>query len=262
MFHKKVYCVFAAVLFLGVSGLWAGDTASFVDLGFSPDGKTYMFAQYGVESGTLKPWADLFVIDVPQNNFVSGGRVSFVNDSPVVAGQNGSGALYRLIAGNASLAARHRIDYCFQGQPLYIAVDPDAARAGTANAGVTDARSTGTAEQSPSSRSPQAPGHAPVEFRDFESGANYRASLVSRTEGSGAALKSSFYINLERTAKDGSKKSYTVGTPQVKRPLVTSYCIKKVMIAPRDGSMIMVIEMKRQDGGDIDIRYMVEALRL
>jgi hypothetical protein len=34
------------------------------------------------------------------------------------------------------------------------------------------------------------------------------------------------------------------------------------MIAPRDGSMIFVIEMKKQNGSDFDIRFMVEALRL
>lgn len=246
MFYKKACCTLAVVLFAAVSGLWAGDIASFVDLGFSPDGKTYMFAQYGVQSHTLRPWADLFVIDVPQNNFVKGGKISFINNSPVVAGQNGSGALYRLVAQNAPLAARYRIDYCFQGQPLYIAIDPPSAPPLAAVAG----------------QNPAGMDRAPVEFRDFESGASYRASLVSQTEGSGPALKSSFYINLERTAKDGSKKNYTVGTPQVKRPLVTSYCIKKVMIAPRDGSMIIVIEMRRQDGGDMNIRYMVEALRL
>jgi len=34
------------------------------------------------------------------------------------------------------------------------------------------------------------------------------------------------------------------------------------MIAPHDGSMIFLIEMKRQEGGGINIRYMIEALRL
>ena len=227
--NKKFLYIFTIILFLGAN-LWAGDTATFVDLGFSPDGKTFMFAQYGVQSNTLKPYADLFVVDVPRNNFVSGGRISYVHDSPVVSGQDGSGALYRIIARNASLAERYQINYCFQGQPLYIAMD---------NSTPTEA-----------------------EFRDFENGASYRASLVSFVEGSGASLKSSFYINLERTARDGSRKSYTVGTPQLKRPLIASYRIRKVMIAPRDGSMIMVIEMKREEGASIDIRYMVEAVRL
>jgi predicted secreted protein len=231
MFCKKLFCTLMVILFLSISSLWAGDTATFVDLGFSPDGRAYMFAQYGVQSGTLRPWADLFIVDVPRNNFVSGGRISYVHDRPVVSGQNGSGALYRLIAQNAALAERHRIDYCFQGQPLYIALD-----------GV--------------------PPNAPIEFRDFESGASYRAALISQVEGTGPSLRSSFFINLERTASDGSRKTYTVGTPQLRRPNILSYRIRRVMIAPRDGSMIFVIEMKRQDGRDFDIRYMVEAVRL
>jgi predicted secreted protein len=190
-----------------------------------------MFGQYGVQSRTLKPWAELFIVDVPQNRFVSGGRFSYVHDTPVVSGQNGSGALYRLIAQNAALAERYRINYCFQGQPLFVAID----NAVTA---------------------------APVQFRDFESGASYTASLVSFVEGSGPSLASSFYINLEKTARDGSRKTYTVGTPSVKRPQVVSYRIQKAMIAPRDGSMIFLIEMKVQDGGDFNIRYMIEALRI
>ena len=237
MFHRKIYFVFAVFLHLASSGLWAGDTASFVDLGFSPDGKIYMFGQYGVDSLTLKPWADLFIVDVSRNNFVNGGRLSYVHDKAVVSGQDGSGALYRLIAQNASLAERYKINYCFQGQPLFIALS-------NVN-NVVEVFSS-----------------MPIEFRDFQNGAFYRASLVSSTEGQGAALKSSFYINLERTSADGSKKTYCVGTPQLKRPLISSYGIKKVMIAPYDGSMIFLIEMKRVDGTSVDIRYMVEALRL
>jgi len=241
MFHKKILCVLAVSVALGVSGLWAGDTATFVDLGFSPDGRTYMFAQYGLQSKTLKPWADLFIVDVLRNNFVSGGRLSYVHDSPVVSGQDGSGALFRIIAQNVPIAEKYRINYCFQGQPLFIALD---------NAAANDLSALIPPET------------APIEFRDFASGASYRASLVSFVEGSRANLKSSFYINLERTARDGSKKNYTVGTPQLKRPLIVSYRIRKVMIAPQDGSMIMVIEMKKQEGADYNIRYMVEALHL
>jgi predicted secreted protein len=231
MFNRKAAFTFVAIFLLSLPVLWAGDTATFVDLGFSPDGKTFMFAQYGVQSRNLRPWADLFVVDVPRNNFVSGGRLSYVHDSPVVAGQDGSGALYRMISRNAALAERHRINFCFQGQPLFIALDE------------------------------RAPGEA-IEFRDFETGANYRASLVSYIEGSGAALKSSFFIALARTTQDGSKKIYIVGNSAIKRSMVASYQIRKVMIAPHDGSMIFLIQMKVMDGGDANIRYMVEALRL
>ena len=250
MFCKKILCTLG-VLFLAASGLWAGDTASFVDLGFSPDGKTYIFAQYGVQSKTLRPWADLFVVDVPRNNFVSGGRISYTHDKPVVSGQDGSGALYRIIARNASLTDKYQVNYCFQGQPLFIALDNPGGNLGSAE----------PRPQAPAA-GPVLPEQAPIEFRDFEIGASYRATLVPFVEGSGTSLKSSFYINLERTTRDGAKKNYTVGTPQLKRSLIVSYRIRKVMIAPNDGSMIFVIEMKRLEDGETNIRYMVEAVRL
>ena len=229
---KKIFWALLIFIITGAAVLWAGDTASFVDLGFSPDGKTYVFAQYGVQSGTLKPWAELFVVDVPRNNFVSGGKVSYVYDSPVVSGQDGSGALFRIISRNAALTERYGVNFLFQGQPLYVSLDD-----------------------------PSVPPGQNIEYRDFENGTSFRANLVSSVEGTGANLASSFFISLEKTGKDGSRQTYTVGTPAVKRPQVVSYRIRKVIKAPRDGSMILIIEMKKQSGSDFDIRYMVEALR-
>jgi predicted secreted protein len=233
MLPRKIFLLAVLILMSAAFALWAGDTASFVDLGFSPDGRIYMFAQYGVQSKTLRPWADLFVVDVPRNNFVPNGRISYVHDSPVLAGQDGSGALYRIISRNAGMADQHGVTFLRQGQPLYIALDNDPPFSGES-----------------------------IEFRDFESGNSFRANLSALVEGSGENLKSSFYINLENTSRNGTKKTYVVGTPQLKRPLIASYRIKKVMIAPRDGSIIFVIEMKRQADGGYDIRYMVEAARL
>jgi predicted secreted protein len=233
MFERKSSYLIIATLILCTSYLRAGDIASFVDLGFSPDGRTYMFAQYGVQSGTLKPWADLFVVDVTRNDFVSGGKISYTHNVPVVGGQNGSGALYRLIAQNAALAQQYGISFLLQGYPLYISLenDPDTP--------------TGT-----------------IEFRDFEQNLSYRAVLVPYTEGTGAAARSSFYINLERTARDGSKKTYVAGNPQIKRALISSYGIKKIITAPRDRFMVFVIEMKQQNGESFNIRYMIETLQL
>jgi predicted secreted protein len=230
MFCRKIICSLALILFFGLAGLWAGDTATFVDLGFSPDGRIFVFAQYGVQSGTLRPWADLFVVDVERNNFVSGGRVSYVHDHPVLSGQDGQGALHQIIARNAGLSERHRVNHCFQGRPLYIAGDDSFVQA--------------------------------AEFRDFASGDSYRAVLVQQHEGSDANLRSSFHISIERTLRDGSRRTYTVGTPQLRRPLISSYRIREVIVSPNGASMILVIEMIRQEGANTDIRYMVEALRL
>ena len=233
MTARKTFLVLFLIVFSNVFFLFAGDMASFVDLGFSADGRTYAFAQYGVRSGTLRPWAELFIVDVPRNNFVQGGRLSYVHDSSIAAGQDGSGAFYRLIAGNTSIIERNGINYLNQGQPLFISLDE-----------------------------PNSPPVQSIEFRDFESGAFYRASINSWTQGNGENLTSSFEINLERTARDGSRRTYTVGTPSVRRPQIVSYRIRKVITAPNNDSMILLIEMKRQNGADFDIRFMVEALRL
>ncbi|MDR0584999.1 MAG: DUF2259 domain-containing protein [Treponema sp.] len=229
---KKTFLTAAGVLIICV-GLWAGDTASFVDLGFSPNGGVYMFGQYGVRSGTLKPWADLFMVDVARNDFVSGGKVSYAHDSPISPGQDGSGALYRLIAENAGLASRYGVSFSGQGQPLYIALDGEDSLFGET-----------------------------IEFRYFESGKFYRAKLVSSTEGSGQYLRSSFYINLECSSDDGRRESYTIGDMSVKRQGVISYHIKKVITDSGGDSIVFVIEMRRQAEGGPDIRYMVETLRL
>jgi predicted secreted protein len=235
MLMKKAAMVSGMVLL--AFSLWAGDTASFVDLGFSPDGQVYMFAQYGVQTSTLRPWADLFAVDVPRNNFVSGGKLSYIHESPVLAGQDGSGAFFRLLSHNGALADQNKVTFMNQGKPLYISLENDDVLS-------DGARSSG------------------IEFRDFSKGDSYRAVLVPYAEGTGANLKSSFYIELERTGANGSRKSYTVGTPGVKRSLIASYKIKKVISAPHEGSLIFVIETRKQADSGYDVRYMVEALKL
>ncbi|MDR3275848.1 MAG: DUF2259 domain-containing protein [Treponema sp.] len=227
--------LFAALLigFSSASLLWAGDQATFVDLGFSPDGKTYMFGQYGLQAKTLRPWAEIFVVDVPRNDFVAGGELSYIHDSPASSGQDGSGAFFRLISRNAALADRYSISFLAQGRPLYLSLEEGSSSGG------------GT-----------------IEFRDFERNASYRAVLVSTVEGNGEGLKSSFRIDLEQRPDSGAAKTYTAGNPAVKRPLIASYRIRRVIAAPQHDSLIFVIETRKQTGEGYDIHYMVETLRI
>jgi predicted secreted protein len=226
---------FFAVTLLAICGaaLWAGDTASFVDLGFSQDGRVYMFAQYGVLANTLKPWADLYAVDVPGNNFVLGGKVSYSSNNPVNAGNDGIGALYRIITQNSALADRWGVDYLHQGHPLYIALDPESA----------------------------SPREERIEFRDFERGFSYQARLIPTVEGSGANLQSSFYISLDRTGPAGDRRTFSIGSPDVKRSQIAAYRIKKVIASPLDNSVIFVIETRKPAANGYDIRYMVETFR-
>jgi len=232
MCFRRIFPVLAGLFLLCAAVLGAGDSASFVDLGFSPDGGIYVFAQYGVRSGTLRPWAELFVVDMARNDFVRGGRLSYTHNNPIEAGQDGSGALFHLVAQNAALAARHEVIFPNQGLPLYISLEGDPAYNGEN-----------------------------ITFRDFISGISYKAGLTETITGEGTNLRSSFYITLESSESDGTVKTYTVGTPELRRPQIISYRIKKVLIAPSGNSLIFVIEMKRRSESGHDIRYMVEALR-
>jgi predicted secreted protein len=220
------------LLVFNAAVLRAGDSASFVDLGFSTDGRTYMFAQYGVQAGTLYPWADLFIVDVTHNDFVPQGRISYTHDKPIDAGQDGAGALYRLLIQNAAIIERYGLSYPNQGQPLYIALNGDPAYDG-----------------------------ATITFRDFVSDTFYQANLVENIKDSGENARSSFYITLESAGSDGAARTFTIGTPQLERAAIFSYRIKKVLVAPSGNALIFVIEMKRHAENGHDIRYMVEALR-
>ena len=239
MFYKKTLITLVTILILGVSGLPARDTATFVDLGFSPDSRTFMFAQYGVQAGTLRPWAELFIVDVPGNNVINGGSLSYTHGSPVVFGQNGSGAFHSVLVRNAPVVERYRINHSIQGRPLFIAhrVFEDRYLVNYVENSTTNV----------------------IEFRDFETGASYRATLVKTREGTGAALRSSFHINVEREGRDGARTNHMVGNPHISRPLVASYRIRQVRVF--GDAMIFIIETQRQEGGNISVRYMVEALQ-
>jgi predicted secreted protein len=231
MLSKKI-SIILIILLTCVSVLWAGDSAVFIDLGFSPDGRTYMFGQHGVLSPSLRPWAELYVVDMASNNFVPNGRHAVTHNSPIRAGQDGSGVFYQLLAANSNLTNRYRLNFQYQGQPLYISRNEN----------------------------PPANGEI-IESRDFNSGIRYRAELVPIITGSGPNLRSQFYIILEFRMPNGERKDLTVGTPHHLRPRITQYNIKRVIVDSTGNSMIFVIEMKRLAENSHDIRYMVEAVR-
>jgi predicted secreted protein len=233
MLLKKTVLILLIILLTCVSALWAGDSAVFVDLGFSPDGRSYMFGQYGVLSPSLRPWADLYVVDVVSNTFVQNGRVSFTQDTPIKAGQDGSGILHRLVSNNSNLTNRYNINFQNQGLPLYISRD-----------------------ENPPPRGEK------IDFRDFLSGKSYKAQLIPTITGSGRNVRSQFYINLEASSPNGQYKTYTIGTPNYVRQGITQYNIKKVLVDASGSSIIFVVEMLRTTDNGYDIRYMVEAVKL
>ncbi|MDR3325327.1 MAG: DUF2259 domain-containing protein [Spirochaetaceae bacterium] len=230
MRRKKLFLFSLIAFFCGAFNVYAGDVANFSDFGFSEDGKFYTFAQYGVYEDSLIPWAELYIVDVARNDYASGGRISQKGTGRIKAGQDGSDTLSRAVSSAA--AVKFGVDFLAQGVPLYISLENG-----------------------------QNPKGETIEFRDFDNGVSYAATLKPVVYGDGSALKSSFYISLTRD--DGRTATHTVGSPDIRRANITTYTIKKALVAPDGKSLVFVIEMTRQkDKADApDIRYMVETIR-
>jgi predicted secreted protein len=227
--HKRAILV--SFLLLAALAVSAGDAAVFQNLGFSPDGRHFMFALYGVKEKTTLPYAELYAVDVARNRFVAGGVRKMVGKVPVDPGSDGRGALLNLLAETLNLKKRYGIDHTLTGRLVYILLDG--------------------AEPKPE-----------LEFRDFQADRKYRIVLNQSSIGSGEGIRSSFHLVI--TVEEGSDRirSYTVGDPEYWRDGVRRYRIRQVILAPDGRSLIFVMEKELEEPSGADIRYMVETLKL
>jgi predicted secreted protein len=206
----------------------AGDVAQFVNLGFSPDGKSFMFGQYGItEKGSL-PWAGACIVEVAKNAFVPKGNTQLTGSQAVDPGASGLGALLKALSSSAAQVKRYKIDHLVSGRLLYILMDG-------------------------------APAADALEFRDFQSGKSYRVALAQSLSPKGES--SSFSITVSITDKDGKTGSFVAGDPTFKRPGVKAYHIKQIILSPDGGSLVFVVQKEEQDTNGNNIRYMVETAR-
>ena len=222
---------FLIIIFLAAcSLLFAGDYATFQNLGFSADSGYFMFGQYGADEKNALPYAEIFVVDVAANRFVPGGVKEAAYDNPIQPGVDGRGALFNLLTDSVELKKRWRIDHTLTGRLVYILLDGAQPK-------------------------------SQLEFRDFQDKKKYRITLVQSARGSGTEVSSSFHLVITVEGESGSFTTHTVGLPDYWRKGVRSYKIKQVLLAPDERSVVMVIEREEQDSSGVNIRYMVETLR-
>ena len=232
MVYKNARHVFVILLLIAITGVaCAGNAVRFVNLGFSPDSRTFMFAQHGIVAESGFPFAEIFTVDVPDNSFVSGGVVRETYDSPISPGQDGSGALYTLLPDLYDVIARYRISHLTQGRLIYLLVDGAEVR-------------------------------NRIEFRDFETGNAYTISISQDRRGSGDSVRASFYLDVVRTLSDGMELKHRVGRPGYYRDDIDRYRINQVIMAPDERSIVVVVERIRETASGLRIRYMVETVRL
>ncbi len=233
---KKILLA-SAVLFAAVAGLFAGDVATFVDKGFSEDGKTYVFAQYGRTDKKFQGWAEIIQVDIAKNDYVSGG---VFRTKPTAVTSDKSGVeVYESLEGKSFYYFKNiKLKKADPDHVLYICDDP--AKAGTDT----------------------------IEFQDFSNSdisnpTVFHIQLVPTVIGKGKNVKSSFYINVEK--RDASGKvlsSYKVGSPDIVRKGISGYKIERIMCDASKKNFIFVVEKTMEDDTGVSIRYMVEAAEI
>ena len=221
----------AAFLFAALVPAFAGDVATFVNLGFSPDSAYFMFGQYGIDPAVGKPYAETYLVDCRKNDFVDTGLLRRTFDAALEPGQDAVGALFTLVGDQQGLIRKYRIDHLRPGRLLYILMD---------------------GQEPPASLS----------FRDFKTGSSFEVSLNQSSSESKSSLSSSFGIALSVMAKDGAAKRVVGGNPDIKRQGVKAYVIRRIISAPDEKTLVFIVEKRMVDKGDSAIRYMVEALKL
>lgn len=232
---RKILTIAAAVILTAASA-FAGDAASFVDIGFSEDGKTYIFGTYGKTDKNYEPWAEIYTVDVAANEFVKG-EVFKSKKGDVSPNASGKDAFDKLKSSTEWKIGKYNAKPANAKTLLYL----------------RDSESKGDTEE--------------IVFKDFENSTEdhsvfYNVRLVPEYEGYGKNVKSKFYINVVRKDENGDVLStIKVGTPDFKRKGISSYKIDKIFTDASGKSLVFIVQKKFEDNTGTSIRYMVETYR-
>ncbi|MEE3314120.1 MAG: DUF2259 domain-containing protein [Treponema sp.] len=217
-------------------GAFAGDAAVFSDIGFSEDGLTYIFGQYGKTDVHYEAWAEVYTVDVAKNDFVPNG-VFKTKPSAETASFSGKSAFESLIKKTGWYWKKYNCTPSSVGTLLYV-------------------------RESESKKPTEV-----IQFKDFESSTAeksiyYNIQLVPTFYGSGKNLESKFHICMEKKDSEGNLlASCIVGTPEFRRKGVVKYRIDKIFTDKSGKSFVFIVEKTQQDDTGLSIRYMVETVR-
>jgi predicted secreted protein len=217
------------ILVAGAVSAFAGDVATFVNLGFSGDSSHFMFGFHGIDGDTNRPFAEIYTVDVKTNSFVAGGVAKESFAETLHPGQDASGAFYALLEKNAGLVQKFRINHLKQGRLLYVLLNGDTTKGN-------------------------------LDFRDFNTGNEYSVELTQNTVGAGSQVKSSFYIRMDIRGK--TPGTYPVGRPGYYREKVMDYRIRQILLSPDGRHVVFVIERDQYSATGKSVRFMVETVKL
>lgn len=215
---------------------YAGDAAVFEDLGFSKDGKTYLFAQYGKTDKDFQAWAEIYTVDVAENNYVKN-EVYKTEPKEIAREASGKQAFASLLEKTEWKRSKYNAQKAEASELLY----------------VREVENKKASDE--------------ISFKDFEASTEdkeifYKIKLIPQFEGKGKNVKSKYYIDVKQTDLKGNiLNSWKVGTPELKRKGISSYLIDKIFTSKDKKSLVIVVQKTLEDDRGTSIRYMVETLR-
>lgn len=232
---KKI--VVAALVAISAALCFAGDAAVYTDIGFSEDGSTYIFGQYGKTDKKFQAWAEIYTVDVAKNAYVKN-DVYTLKPSSFTSQYSGKQAYDNLLTKAEWKLSKYNYKNADPANLLYVAQNET---------------------KSPTEE---------IVFKDFDNSTKenpvyFHIKLVPTITGKDRNVKSQFYIDLQKVDGEGKvilqKK---VGTPDFKRDGISSYRIVKIFTDASGLSMVFVVEKTLEDETGTSIRYMVETVRL
>lgn len=231
---KYILCLVFAILSVS---LFAGDVAAFEDIGFSADGKTYLFAEYGITDKDFQGYAEIYAVDIEKNDFLKNG-VYKTNPSKATTGKSGSSVYTELKEKHGKWLNSFNATPVSLDDILYI--KSNDSKLNTETISVTD-----------------------FVHSSQENPISYDFTLVPYYEGKGKSLVSSFYIVVEKKNKSGDiLEKIVVGNPDVKRKMISNYAIEKIFCTKDAKSFVILVEKISEENGVPTIRYMVETFKL
>jgi predicted secreted protein len=226
------------LLVIPAAFVFAGDLAVLENLGFSADGRYFMFGQHVLVTDAGQAYAETAVVDVARNDFVPSGWKKSAWSVPMRPNQNSRGALYEILGESSDLKQRYGISHLNQGRLLYTRSNGDDVMV----------EIEGSDETVPT-----------LSFRDFELGREYELAIFQETQTDGEDAAAAFHIEMTVIDSSGSESSYKVGRPDYMRPGVSDYRIARIWIGPEGKSLVIAVA---KQSPDLSIRYMVETLVL
>ena len=219
------------VLFFLGGVLFAGDIATYINLGFSDNSRYFMFGQYGVEENLSHPYAEIYTVNVSANDFTRNGVKKAVYSVQASPGQEGMGALLTLLEGSISLINTYGINHLKMGRLLYILLNGEEPK-------------------------------SLLKFRDFNTNSNYTVHLIQAEYSTSDTVQASFHLDVTITEKSGRTRNFIVGRPAYRRSNVKSYKIRQIFLSPDERSLVFLIEKEEKGTSGVNIRYMVETVTI